>query len=141
MFRDDLQKLKAQKDDEVRLDRIDKFVSNIYTSAVNAATTSSETPFHYMIPSNFDTQPDSRFKMTNMIHISFTDHNTDPFYIQNMPDILEGLKILFPDSLVTHSIMSKGIDGNLYDISKLDSKTLPFVNQVLNRSYIVIDWS
>jgi hypothetical protein len=58
-----------------------------------------------------------------------------------MPDILAGLKELFPGCDVTHTLLSKGTDGKFYDISKLDDKVLPFVNRALDRSYIVIDWS
>jgi hypothetical protein len=58
-----------------------------------------------------------------------------------MPDILAVLQELFPDSSVTHAILTCDADGKLYDISKLDDKMLPYVNRALDESYIVIDWS
>jgi hypothetical protein len=58
-----------------------------------------------------------------------------------MPDILTGLQELFPGCDVTHTILSRGTDGKMYDISKLDEKVLPFVNRALDQSYIVVDWS
>jgi hypothetical protein len=51
------------------------------------------------------------------------------------------LNDVFPGCDVSHSIMAKGTDGKLYDVSKLDDKVLPFVNSALDQSYIVIDWS
>jgi len=122
MSRHELQMLKAQKEEERRISSINRTVDIIYKAAVTAATSSSETSLNYMIP-------------------TVGRNTSEPFYIQNMPSILKGLKYLFPDCAVSHAIMSKGIDGKLYDVSKLDNTTLPFVNRALDQSYIVIDWS
>ena len=59
----------------------------------------------------------------------------------NMKDILAGLKALFPECKVTHTLMARKNDGTLYDISNLDDAVLPFVNELLQESYIVVDWS
>jgi hypothetical protein len=66
---------------------------------------------------------------------------SDPFYVENMFDILRGLQNLFPECTVSHTLLSKGTDGKFYDISTLDEKLLPFVNRALDQSFIVIDWS
>jgi hypothetical protein len=58
-----------------------------------------------------------------------------------MADILSGLQALFPDCIVSHTLLCKGTDGKFYDISTLDEKVLPFVNRALDQSFIVIDWS
>jgi hypothetical protein len=65
----------------------------------------------------------------------------DPFYIENMRDILSGLQELFPGCSVSNTTLSKGTDGKFYDISTLDEKVLPFINRDLDQSFIVVDWT
>ena len=56
-------------------------------------------------------------------------------------DILNGLQQLFPDCSVVHTLMARGRNGKLYDISKIDDTILPLIDVALNESYIVIDWT
>jgi hypothetical protein len=72
---------------------------------------------------------------------SVTSLSQHTFIIKNMPDILAVLQELFPDSSVSHAILTSDADGRLYDISTLDDKMLPYVNRALDESYIIIDWS
>jgi hypothetical protein len=58
-----------------------------------------------------------------------------------MPEILQALKVLFPDSSVSHTLLAEGKDGKLYDIEKLTDSNLSLVNTALEDSYIFIDWS
>jgi hypothetical protein len=61
--------------------------------------------------------------------------------LNNIADILAELQALFPGCTVTHTLMAKGRDGKLYDLTKMDDNVLPFIDQTLEQSYIVIDWS
>ena len=56
-------------------------------------------------------------------------------------DILSGLQEVFPDCSVVHTLLARGKNGKLYDISKIDDTILPLINVALNESYIVIDWT
>ena len=58
-----------------------------------------------------------------------------------MTDILDGLRILFPDSTVEYSLFVRGKDGQMHDLSKMDEKMRPFVNMQKSQNNIVIDWS
>jgi len=60
------------------------------------------------------------------------------FHMENMPEILRRLQALFPNYHVSHTILSRGKDGMLYDIARLNDNTLPLVDSVLEESYIVI---
>jgi hypothetical protein len=63
------------------------------------------------------------------------------FYTTNMNDILEQLQELFPGCSVSHAILSRGSDGKLYDISKINDRILQVIITALPNSYIFIDWS
>lgn len=142
MTRFDMQTLKAKvneklrlREEEVRiyeeklrLDRVKRIADSIYNSAVQLAASSIHTSFKHEIPRG---------------RYSFHDNwnASDPFYLNNMGDILGELQLLFPGCTVTHSLMAKGRDGKLYDLTNMDDKLLPFINQTLEQSYIVIDWS
>jgi len=63
----------------------------------------------------------------------------DNFYINNMTKILEELKNLFPNSSVRHTLLATAMDGNLYDISKINDSILPLLVKALDDSYIIID--
>jgi len=60
------------------------------------------------------------------------------FHMENMPEILRRLQTLFPKDHISHTLLSRGKDGMLYDIARLNDHTLPLVDSVLNESYIVI---
>jgi hypothetical protein len=92
-------------------------VRDIYLQAVSMAELSSETVYTYKVNTN------------------------QSFMQQNMSDILNGLKTLFPDCTVEHSFFVRGNDGQMYDISKMDEKMRPFINPQNGQSTIVIDWS
>lgn len=116
-----MRQLKAKYDESQRIEGVKNRVQMIYNAAVHAARYTSETSYNFQLPQD--------------------GHQTDPFYLKNMPEILAGLQELFPGCAVSHTLLSKGTDGKMYDISKLDDKVLPFVNKALDQSYIVIDWS
>lgn len=128
MTRFDMQTLKAQTDEKRRLDRVKQISDSIYANAISLARTSTDTSFKYEIPRG-------RYSPHNTGNVS------EPFYLNNIADILAELQALFPGCTITHSLMAKGRDGKLYDLTKIDDSVLPFIDQTLEQSYIVIDWS
>ena len=114
MSRDAMRELKANTD-------VKNIVQRIYRAAVETARSYTETSYNHPLPPAHD--------LSRRV------------YVKNMPEILAGLQELFPGCDVSHTLLSKGTDGKMYDISKLDDKVLPFVNRALDQSYIVIDWS
>ena len=63
------------------------------------------------------------------------------FHMENMPEILRRLQTLFPNYHISHTILSRGTDGMLYDIARLNDNTLPLVDTVVEGSYIVVDFA
>ena len=115
LTRETLRGLKAQNDEKQRLYQVSRIVHQIYATAVRTAEKTGATPYKYNV--------------------------VDPFQIWNMPDILDGLRILFPDSIVEYSLFVRGNDGQMHDLSKMDEKVRPFVNMQQAENNIVIDWS
>jgi len=133
MSRENMRGLKAKIEEDERLQKVGMWLRCIYDKAVNLAKTTLDTSFNFPIP------PD-HLQGRPRAAVSWIPPS-DPFFLANMPDILSGLRQLFPGCTVTHSLLCQGTDGKLYDISTLDDKVLPFVNRALDRSFIVIDWS
>ena len=163
MSRDAMRGLKAKLEEDVRLQGIKERVTYIFTQAWTAAKTNADTSFNFPIPFDMSPQPKKTIQVTQVpqkmviskkealfdaqmssyqaARAAGAGRPSDPFYIENMPDILSGLQELFPGCTISHSIMCQGTDGKVYDISTLDEKVLPFVNRALDQSFIIIDWS
>ena len=117
MNRVDMQQLKEKHDEGNRIQFINQTVANIYNTALaHARSNNINKSYNYSI-------------------------NQQPLIVKNMPDILIKLQELFPDCSITHTLMAKGSDGKMYDISKIDDSILPLINSVNKESYIVIDWN
>ena len=110
--------LKAQTDEKTRLQNIQGYAQSIYQQVVNTATTTTQTRYQQQIP----------------IHGQFSVKD-------NMPDILDKLRGLFPDSKVDSKSLSRGYDGKMYDIADIDERMKPFIDARFNQDFIVIDWS
>jgi len=113
--------------EETRLNRIGNIVAKIYSKALHAAKQGLSS-YEYQVPLDYDTQS-KRLTSSNTFHVNY------------MNEILASLRELFPDSRVVHTLLARGRDGRLYDISTMDDKTLAIVDSALNHSYIIIDWS
>jgi len=124
MSKESMQKLKAEEDEKNRNNKIKEIISNIYNSAIYTAKKTSNTSFQYEIPKS-----------------NQTTNNLDIFIMNNRDEIIKILQELFTDCSVSFSILSRGNDGKMYDISKMDEKVIPFINRQFDKSYIVIDWS
>lgn len=154
MSRAMMQNLKAEKEEEVRQARIKSIVQEIYKEAVQLAEKTADSSYNHEIPSvqmahnpiSYRNQMKSDYLARKKLIATpfqhqYTQGGPDPFHIKNIPDILAGLRNLFPDCAVSHTLLCQAKDGKMYDISKLDDAVLPFVDRALDQSYIVIDWS
>jgi hypothetical protein len=124
--RQEMRNLKCQVDEEIRIEKIQTILRDIYNTVTNYARSNTNTTYEYKVPHPQEKSP---------------DRYTNEFYIKNMIEILTNLEKLFPDCSVSHSVLGRGRDGKLYDLSKLDDRTIPLVTNVLANSYIVIDWT
>jgi hypothetical protein len=118
-FRNDLQQLKAKTDEQNRLNQISQIVNQIYSTVINQARTQTITSYNHQI----------------------NQYNGPQFYENNKDDIINGLKILFPDCSINYKMLSRGTDGKMYDITNIDEKMKPFINRQYDQAHIVIDWS
>ena len=139
MSRDTMRQLKANTEEAARIQQVKNIVQQIYRAAVETAKSKTDTSYNHPLPRG------ATVAEMQIVAVKKVDCNggstADSFYLKNMPDILAGLQELFPGCDVTHTLLSRGADGKMYDISKLDEKVLPFVNRALDQSYIVVDWS
>jgi hypothetical protein len=133
MSRDVMRELKAKTEEDARIQQVKNIVQQVYQAAVQTAKSKMDTSYNHPLPRGA-TVAEKKFGCNG-------GTTADPFYVKNMPDILAGLQELFPGCDVSHTLLSRGTDGKMYDISKLDEKVLPFVNRVHDQSHIVVDWS
>jgi len=118
IFREQLLGLKAQTDEETRLQNVKGFAQHIFQQVMATAKTTTQTRYQHLVQK----------------------HN--PQYIRdNMPDILDKLRGLFPDSKVDVKSLSRGQDGQMYDIADIDERMKPFIKTQYNQDFIVIDWA
>lgn len=110
--------LKAQADEETRVKNVNAQVQNIYNQVIRTATFTTNTRNQYQVQSY------SGFSVR-----------------ENMADILDRLRYLFPDSKVDFKSLSRGQDGKMYDIVDIDERMKPFINTQFNQDFIIIDWS
>lgn len=134
MNRDAMRGMKAKKDEELRTQKINTCVMRIYNEAIRYAETNSGTFYSLDI----DRQQVSKRLLQPGCTIVGTEYQ---FYKDNMEEILSGLQDLFPGCTVKLAKMCTGNDGKRYDISKMDDKMLPFINQQNAFECIVVDWS
>jgi hypothetical protein len=119
--RDYLRGLKAQKDEEDRIQFVEQQVRNIYHHVNQRAEKTTETSFQWQITGH--THPEQK-KIE-----------------ANLSDILTRLRSLFPDSSVEYKTLSRGQDGKMYDIKDIDERMKPFINTQFNQQFIVVDWT
>jgi len=116
--------LKAKKGEEERQNKINEYVTDIYSRTVGIAANTKETCAYYVIPRNHGING----------KIVYSE-----FHTTNIKEIIANLQDLFPNCLVEYKTLTWK-DEKPYDISKIDEKTLPFINVKNSKPYIVIDW-
>lgn len=132
LSREHMRSLKSQKDEENRIKLLTECITYIYKHAVQTAEKTSETRYQYIIEY---TQKNMAKKNIDKLAIS------NDFIRANITDVQSGLQSLFPGCLVEHTILTRGHDGKMYDILKMDKKVLQFINVAQTEECIVIDWS
>lgn len=128
--RDVMRSLKAQKDEEARLKLINGIVAAIYANAINVAKTTTDTSYQYQLPRNYQIAPRTQEQ----------EQEQSCVVRENMAEILSSLQNLFPGCSVEYTKLSRGHDGKMYNISKMDEKYRMLVTQQ-SHDYIVVDWS
>ena len=117
--------LKAQVDEETRVRHVQCYANSIYNQVKQTASNTPQTRFQQRVePDNGNTSHHGYFNVRN-----------------SMPDILDKLQGLFPDSKVEFKTLSRGQDGKMYDIVDIDERMKPFIDTRFKQDFIVIDWS
>jgi len=136
MSRDEMRGLKAKRDEEFRIDKVVNCIKNIYNQAVSLAKTTTLTTY------SFDIDPQQTRQRLIPMNAPMNPANSEyQFYKDNMEEILSGLQDFFPGCTVKLAKMCVGNDRKRYDISTMDEKMLPFINQQQSFECIVVDWS
>jgi hypothetical protein len=82
-------------------------------------------------------------KNTPKARFEFPLNSLSQFYLDfcnaNLDVILAKLQKKFPDTRVSHSLLTRAPDGKLYDVDTLGEEH--FANTMNTKSYIVLDWS
>ena len=91
-----LRNLKAEEDERIRKETVEKIVTRIYTLTIAFAKTSTETHYKYEIPPQHP----------HPLLIDDQDFNDDlhltyGFYMENLDEICRGLRPLFPKCRIT----------------------------------------
>lgn len=120
--------LKHAADLETHAKQVKNLIGEFYEHAISKAKRSTETETSIQLEGYGDF-----YDSVTKTAIKFTAKDKD--------DLLTGLRELFPDSLVEYQILSRGDDGKMYDISKMDDTTLSWGMKYLSKEYLVIDWS
>jgi len=97
-----MQELKAEKEEAIRQNHIKNILTQIYNNAQQQASNTSDTTYNFKIPN-------AHYVHSHVGKNSCNPHrqsgSSDPLYIKNMPDILAGLRDLFPDCAVSHTLL------------------------------------
>jgi hypothetical protein len=155
--RETMRALKAQKDEEIKILKIESVVKQIYEDVVRFAEKNTETLYRVTMPTPITNhvQPRTvRMSFGSIVMPSNIKQNDrcHPIHaitlddiLANMEEILARLRSVFPDCLIEYKKVSlaMGKDKKEYDISTLDERIRPFIdlNQSWTNEYIVIDWS
>lgn len=156
MSRDAMRGFKAKVEEEQRIQQIKNINQGIYSSAIRQAQTTIDSVYKYTVPLTRQVvHPESIvlntgsmtpkeamcMKQQALYQKTRVVNAPSEFMTKNMPDILQGLREMFPGCLVKHARLVRGQDGNMYDMDTIDEKVLPFIDQSQSQEYITIDWS
>jgi len=133
LSRENLLGLKIPNDERNRIFFIDQQVQQIYFKVKQIAETTTNTSFKQEVP-NIHPREKEQHKQRGTIH-------PHQYFRDNIEDIINKLKEIFPDSNIEFKTLSRGQDGKMYDIKDIDEKMKPFINISLNQEFIVVDWS
>ncbi len=140
--RDELRKMKAEREEAERKECIEEVVSWLYQRIIAFAKRSSESSYKLQLlalsPENMRTA-----QQRANIHQPYDHreiHYTD-FILKTSDEILAHLRSTFPDCSVEIKTLSKAADGKMYDVSTLDETALRFVDRRNDQTHLIVDWS
>jgi len=113
--REYLHSLKAVKEEDNRQSQIKHILNQIYENTIDIAGLGTKTEYHQF--------------------------GIGEFHRENMKEILERLRNLFPDCIVCYRNMYLGQDGKYYDVSDWNDAILPYDLKGKNIESIMINWS
>lgn len=127
MFRETLRLLKSKRDAEMRITKINGIVCDIYINTVKLAETTGAKMYAY---------PEVYIFENNIQYKKSDDEALSQFILENIVDIMNNLRELFPDSKIDYKSLGV-IYNNIIeiDIEKIDWQYIP------TKRCIVIDWS
>jgi len=115
--------LKDKTDKEYRTRRVNEIVARIYEATMRHAKTTYATSYVWNIKKGSD--DDDEFMIT----------------IINTNRITNALEGLFPGCSVEHTMMAKGSDGKMHDVSNMGVTDFFFIGNPPVQESIIIDWS
>ena len=113
-----LQNMKTHTDKMRLRENITKLITPIYNEVTKIATESHNTIYNHKI-----------------------EGETTNFVINNWKKIKNALEEIFPKCTISYKVLSKGVNGNMYDTSDNYEIIKPFIDHTLDENHIVIDWS
>lgn len=138
--RETLRGLKAQKEEERRQENIGGIVMNIYRQVVQVASTTTDTSYAYPFPKSDHWQAREK-KAAKKTFDGTPIGDNEPFFMDNIEDIIEKLQALFPDCAIRYTGLVTAQNGKKYDTSTLDEAMLSFINRDSEHLHLIIDWS
>jgi len=144
-----IKKIKLEEAERIR--KINMIIEEIYKESIKEATNTTNKFYGFDIVSflceRVNSNLDFRYRGTRC---NPSHHNSDicndkylgDFVNENEKTIINELKILFPDCLISFNLCVRGQNRKWHNISKVDDKLLPFINNSNTiTKCIVIDWS
>jgi len=123
--RDQLRKLKHESEDEKRREKVKRVINDIYEKVLDHAKTTFNSTFKYGV-----------YQATI---VRGNPNKDDIFRVKNIDDIIQGLKILFPDCSVQQRMYINGYT-RMYDTTELDSvHPSCLISDEIPMPFIVID--
>lgn len=120
--RESMRTLKDEADEKHRIRRVNEIVARIYEAAMHRAKTTYKSSYVWNIKRRFD---DDEYMIT----------------IFNTGEITNALEVLFPGCSVEHTMMAKGSDGKMHDVSNMGVTEMFFIGNPPVQESIIIDWS
>ena len=135
--------LKANKDEEAHIMKINLVVKQLYEETVRFAEINEETQYKI----NMNNRAYSHIQLPSNSN-SLNHHNlhiTREYVTEHMEEILTHLRSLFPECSVEYKkvTLARGKDGKEYDVTTMDDKLRVFIDMRIARTEecIVIDWT
>lgn len=139
--RDELRKMKSDREEAERKECIEEAVSWLYQRIIAAAKQSSDTSYKLQLVA---ASPENIQKVRQKqigIYVDERQIYYTGFILEASDEVLQHLRSTFPGCAVEIKTLSKAADGNMYDTSTLDEATLRFVDRRQDQTYLIVDWS